>query len=80
MVKSRRYPAEITMDAVYADDLVFHANTSAQVKSQLHSLEQAARGIVLDVNLDKTKFICFNQDGAIFTLNNKFLKLVDHFI
>ena len=37
-------------DADYADDQPFFANTPAQAKSLLHSLEQAAVGIVLYMN------------------------------
>ena len=33
----------------------------------------------LDVNSNKTKSIRFKQIGAIYTLNDKSLKLVDHF-
>ena len=32
------------------------------------------------MNSFKTEFTCFNQDGAISSLNNKPLKLVDQFI
>ena len=39
------YPAETMTDTDYTDDLVLLANTPAQAKSLLHSLEQAARGI-----------------------------------
>ena len=41
-------------DADYTDDLVLLANTPAQAKSLLHSLEQAAGGIYLYVNINKT--------------------------
>ena len=45
-----------------------------------HSQEAAAaRSIGLYMNSDKTKFMCFKQDGAISTLNGKPLKLLDHF-
>ena len=44
------------MDADYADDIALLAYTPNQVKSQLHCLEQAARGIGLHVNADKTVF------------------------
>ena len=37
-------PAETVPDADYEDDLVLLANTPAQVKSLLHSLEQVAGG------------------------------------
>ena len=51
-----------------------------QTKSILHSVEQTTRDIDLHVNPDKTKFMCFNQDGAISSLNGKFLKPLDQFI
>ena len=63
----------------YAADLALLANTPAQAKSLLHSLEKAARGIGLYVNSDKTEFMCFKQDGDISTLDGKPLKLVDQF-
>ena len=63
-----------------ADDLVFPPDTPAQAKSLLQSLEQAAWGIGLDVNSDKTEVMGFNQDDAISSLNGKPLKLVDPFI
>ena len=31
------------------------------------------------MNSYKTEFMCFNQDGAICSLNDKLLKLVDQF-
>ena len=34
-------------------------------------MAQAARGIGLYVNSNKTEFMCFKQDGAISTLNSK---------
>ena len=40
-------------------------------------IEQAARGIGLYMNSDKIELMCFNQDGAIFLLNGKPLKLVN---
>ena len=55
----KHHPTEIITDADYADDLLLLANTPSQAKSLLHSLEQAARGIGLYVNLDKTEFMCF---------------------
>ena len=64
-------------DADYTDDLALLADTPAQVKSLLHSLEQAARGIGLYI--DKTVFMCFDQDCAIFSLNSKPLKIVNQF-
>ena len=52
--RSKRYPAQTNTDADYADDIALIANTPTQVKSLLHSLEQAAGGIGLHVNADKT--------------------------
>ena len=46
----------------------------------MHSLEQAAGGIGLHVNVDKTEYMGFNQKGDISTLNGGSLKLVDMFI
>ena len=67
------------MDMDYADDIVLLANTSAQAKTLLHSLEWAAARIGLHVNEDKTEYMCFNQRGDISTLNGSSLKLVDKF-
>ena len=49
--RSRRYPAQTITDADYADNIALLANTS---ESLLHSMEQAAGGIGLHVNADKT--------------------------
>ena len=48
-------------DADYVGDMVLLTNTPAQAKTMLHSLEQAAAGIGLHVNADKTEYMCFNQ-------------------
>ena len=77
--RSRRYPTQTITDTDYANDIVLLANTPAQAKSLLHSLEQAASGIGLYVNTDKTEYMCFNQRGNISTLNGSSLKLVDKF-
>ena len=42
-----------------ADDLVLLANTSVQVESPQHSLEQPAGGIGQFMNTNKTEFMCF---------------------
>ena len=68
------------MDADYANDIVLLANTPAQAKTLLHCLEQAAAGIGIHVNKDKTDYMCFNQIGDISTLKSGALKLVDKFI
>ena len=75
--RSRRYPAQTITDVDYTDDIALLANTPAQAKSLLLSLEQAVGGIGLHVNADKTKFMCFNQRGNIFTLKCGSQKLVD---
>ena len=56
----------------YADNLVFLMNTADLAESLQHILEQAARGIALYMNANKTV-----QKGAISTQSGKPLKLVD---
>ena len=46
------------MDTDYADDIALMANTPNQAESLLHSLEQAAAGIGLYVNANKTEYMC----------------------
>ena len=75
--RSRRYPAQTIMDVDYADDIAFLANTPAQAKTLLHSLEQVAAGLGLHVNADKMEYMCFNQRGNNSPLNGSSLKLVD---
>ena len=58
---------------------VLQANTSTQVETLLHSLEQAAAGIGLHVSAQKTEYMCFNQRRDIYTKNGSSLKLVDKF-
>ena len=70
--RSRRYPVETIMDVNYADNIALLANT--QAKSQLPSLEEAADGIGHHVNADKTKYMSFDQEGAISILNGGPLK------
>ena len=55
------------------------ANTPAQAKTLLHSLERVATGIGLQENAHKTEYTCFNQSGNICTLSGNCLKLVDKF-
>ena len=55
--RSRRYSTQIITDADYADDIAVLANTLARAETQLHSLEQAAAGIGLNVNADKAEYI-----------------------
>ena len=77
--RSRRYLAQTITDADYADDIALLANTPAQAEFLLYSLERAAGGIGLHVNVNKMKFMCFYQSGDIFTQNGGSLKLVDKF-
>ena len=67
------------MDADYADDIAFLANTPVQAESMLHSLEQASGGIGLYGNTDKSEYMYFNQSGDISTPNGGSLKLVYKF-
>ena len=66
-------------DADYTDDIAPLANGHTQGETLLHSLECAAAGIGLYVNVDETEYMCFNQRGDIFTLNVSSLKIVDKF-
>ena len=77
--RSRRYPAHTITDTDYTDDIALLANVPAQAETLLHSLEQAAVGIGLHVNVHKTEYMSFNQTGNISTLNGSSLKLVDKF-
>ena len=61
------------------DDIAFLANTPTQAESLLHSLEQAVDFIGHHVNADKMKYMCFNQEENISTLNGGSLKIVDKF-
>ena len=63
----------------YVKKFIFF-NTPTQAESLLHSLEQAAGDIGPYVNAKKMEYMCFNQEGAISTLNSGSLKLVDKFM
>ena len=77
--RSSRYPTKTITDADYADDIVILASTPNQAETLLHSLEQAAAGIGLHVNMHKTEYTCFNQTGNFSTLEETSLKLIDKF-
>ena len=77
MAMSKRYPAETITDA---DDLALLANTSTQVESLLHSLEQAAGSIGFHANVDRIEYMCFDKEGNISTLNSGSLQLVEKFM
>ena len=74
--RSRRYPAQTITDTYYADGIALLENSPAQTESSLHVLVRTAGGIGLNVNADKTEYMCFNQRGDIFTLNGGPLQLV----
>ena len=80
MPRSRRYSAGTITNANHADDIALLANTPTQTESLQHILEQAAGVIVLHVNKDKIKHMCFNQKRDISTLKDGSLKLVDKFL
>ena len=54
------YPAQTITDVDNADDIALLANTPALAKSLLDSLEKAADGISLHVNVDKMEYMCFH--------------------
>ena len=54
--RSKRYIAETNTDADYT--VYLPVSTPAQAEFLLHSLEQAAGGIGLYVNANKTDFMC----------------------
>ena len=62
------------MEADYTNDIVVLANSPAQAKTLLQSLEWTAASIDLHDNADKTEYMCFNQRGATSKLNRSFLK------
>ena len=59
--KSRQYTTETTTDADNADDLTLLKNLPDPAESLLHSQEHSARGIGLNENIDKPKFMCFKM-------------------
>ena len=58
------------------DNIVLPENTPTQTEFRMHSLEQTAGGIGLNMNADKTEYICLNQKREI-TLNGGSLNLVN---
>ena len=51
--KGKLQKIQTITDTDYANDIALLANTPAQAKTLLHSLERAAAGIGLHVNTDK---------------------------
>ena len=64
---------------VYEDVLVLLANIPANAESLLNSLEQAARGIGLHMNANKTEYMYFKWEGSSSTLSGRPLKLEEKF-
>ena len=60
--RSRRYHVETMIGANYVDDLELSAKISTRVEFTLDRMKQAARGIGLNMNTDKTKFMYFKQE------------------
>ena len=76
---SRWYPVETTIDADYTDDLALRANLPVQ--PNLWCIEwRRQQELLITSWTKKTEFMCFYQDGAIFSLQCKSLKLADQFI
>ena len=70
------YSVQTSTETYYEHDIVHLSNTFTLAESLLHSLQLAER---YHVNTNKTKCMCFNQEGNISTLNGGSLKLVDKF-
>ena len=77
--RNKRCPAQTITDADYANNIPLLKNSPTEAKSLLLSLEQAAGGIYLHVNADKTEYMCLNQRSDISTLKSGPLKQVDKF-
>ena len=59
--------------------MIEHFSLIHQPKQNPYCLEQAVGGIGLDMDANKTVYMCFKQEVAISSLSVKLLKLVDHF-
>ena len=66
-------------DADNADDLILLTNPLTQDESLLQNLEWTVGEIDFYVNENKTDYMCFKQKGAISTLRDKTLELLDLF-
>ena len=65
--RSRQYSIKAITDPDNGGDIAFLADTTVLVEYLLNILEEVAKCIGLFVNLDKTDFLSFKQDSAIFT-------------
>ena len=79
-LKSRPYPSETMTNTDYSDGLTLLANIRAEAEFLSHSTKQAARGIGLNVNADKTEFMCFKQGEVIFTFKSRPLKVISTYL
>ena len=75
--RNKSYLVESITDADYADDLVLLANTPAPAKSLMHSVEQAAKGIGLFMNSNKTVHVSKSKRCHLLI---KPLKFINQFI
>ena len=80
LARSRRFHTKKITDADYTDDLALLSDNSYNAQKLLHILEKSAAFIGLHVNATKIKYMCYNQVGAIETLNETLLKKVDDFV
>ena len=80
LARSRRFDAKKITDAHYADDLALLSDNSYNAQKLLHILKKSAAFIGLHVNATETEYMCYNQDGAIETLNKTLLKKIGDFV
>ena len=81
LARSRRFPTKKITDADYNDDLALLSDNSYNAQKLLKKKEKSSAFIgLLHINATKTKYMCYNQDGAIETLNEILLKKVDDFV
>ena len=81
---SSRIGIHVVVSISYDDNITLRAPHIYIMSRCLHgfiwpSLAIRLGGIDLQMNADKTKYLCFNQKGYISTLNGGSLKLMDKF-
>ena len=74
MARNRRYPSKTMTEGDYIDDRALLRTSPAQGESKLYCLQQAGGGNSLYMNTNKTEFICFKQEWAVFTLYDRTVK------
>ena len=72
--KYKRNAAENITSSNFVDDLALLTITTDHSKSLLHSLEQATKGIGLNIDSDKTEFRSFNYHDVTALLSDKTMK------